>query len=45
MIGNPYAILLGVLTGIIDALPIFGTGTVLIPWAVGSLLFGHVKML
>ena len=43
MIGNPYAILLGVLTGIIDALPIFGTGTVLIPWAVGSLLFGHVK--
>ena len=38
MIGNPYAILLGVLTGIIDALPIFGTGTVLIPWAVGSLL-------
>ena len=43
MIGNPYAILLGVLTGIIDALPIFGTGTVLIPWAVGSLLFGRVK--
>ncbi len=43
IIGNPYAILLGVLTGIIDALPIFGTGTVLIPWAVGSLLFGHVK--
>ena len=34
MIGNPYAILLGVLTGIIDALPIFGTGTVLIPRAV-----------
>ena len=30
MIGNPYAILLGVLTGIIDALPRFGTGTVLI---------------
>lgn len=43
LIGNPYAILLGVLTGIIDALPIFGTGTVLIPWAVVSLLFGRVK--
>lgn len=43
IIGNPYAILLGVMTGIIDALPIFGTGTVLIPWALGSLLFGHVK--
>ena len=43
IIGNPYAVLLGVLTGIVDALPIFGTGTVLIPWAVGSLLFGHVK--
>lgn len=43
IIGNQYAILLGVLTGIIDALPIFGTGTVLMPWAVASLLFGHVQ--
>ncbi|MCI8863743.1 MAG: AI-2E family transporter [Lachnospiraceae bacterium] len=31
---NPYYILAGVGIGILDALPVFGTGTVLIPWAV-----------
>lgn len=30
---NPYYILLGIGIGIMDALPIFGTGTVLIPWS------------
>lgn len=40
LLGNPYYILAGVGIGILDALPIFGTGTVLIPWAV-FLLFRH----
>lgn len=31
---NPYYILAGVGIGIFDALPVFGTGTVLIPWAI-----------
>ena len=31
---NPYYILAGTGLGILDALPVFGTGTVLIPWAV-----------
>lgn len=31
--GNPYSILLGIGIGILDALPVFGTGTVLIPWS------------
>ncbi len=31
---NPYYILAGIAVGILDALPILGTGTVLIPWAV-----------
>ncbi|MGN0157542.1 MAG: AI-2E family transporter [Brotaphodocola sp.] len=31
---NPYYILAGLAVGILDALPILGTGTVLIPWAV-----------
>lgn len=35
---NQYSILLGIGIGILDALPIFGTGTVLIPWAVISLV-------
>ncbi|MEG1145205.1 MAG: AI-2E family transporter [Clostridium sp.] len=38
---NPYYIILGVGIGIMDALPIFGTGTILIPW--GVLLFFQKK--
>ncbi len=34
LLRSPYAILAGIGIGILDALPIFGTGTVLIPWAV-----------
>lgn len=38
----PYAGLLGFLIAIIDALPILGVGTVLIPWAAVSLLTGDI---
>lgn len=34
VIKNPYYLLLGIGIGLLDALPIFGTGTVLIPWGV-----------
>lgn len=37
-----YALLLALLTALLDALPIFGTGTVLLPWAVILLLLGNV---
>lgn len=40
LLGNPYYILAGIGIGILDALPIFGTGTVLIPWAL-ILFFGQ----
>lgn len=43
MIGNPYYIMAGIGIGILDALPIFGTGTVLIPWALLELLTGDWK--
>lgn len=36
------ALLWGALTALVDAVPILGTGTVLIPWAVVSLLQGEV---
>ena len=36
--------LLAVLIALIDALPVFGTGTVLIPWAVVKLLVGEYPM-
>lgn len=38
LIGNSYSLLLGIGIGILDALPIFGTGTVLIPWGIVLLL-------
>lgn len=38
LIGNSYSLLLGIGIGILDALPIFGTGTVLIPWGIVMLM-------
>lgn len=37
-----YALLLAFLITLLDALPIFGTGTALVPWALLSLLFSSV---
>ena len=41
LLGNPYFILFGIGIGLLDALPIFGTGAVLIPWALFSLINKH----
>ena len=41
LIRNPYAIVLGIILGLLDALPMFGTGTVLIPWCIILLVAGH----
>ena len=43
IIGLDYAVLLAVLVALIDALPVFGTGTVLIPWAIYLLLTGEIS--
>lgn len=42
IIHNPYAIVIGIAIGILDALPLFGTGTVLIPWAIWMALQGKI---
>jgi len=42
LLRQPYALLLSFLVAFIDALPVFGTGTVLIPWAILSCLTGQV---
>ena len=34
ILGNKYALLVGIVIGILDALPLFGVGTVLIPWTI-----------
>lgn len=40
LMGNPYYLLVGIAVGILDALPVFGVGTVLIPWAILMLILG-----
>lgn len=41
LLGFELPVLLAGLTALVDALPVFGTGTVLLPWALGELLTGH----
>lgn len=43
-LGNPYFLLLGILIGLMDALPFIGTGTVLLPMTVYYLLTGSVQL-
>ena len=38
LLGNPYSVLLGLGIGLLDALPVFGTGAVLLPWGAFLLL-------
>ena len=39
-----YALLLALFTAVVDALPVLGTGTVLLPWAVYDFLTGNVPL-
>lgn len=41
LIGNPYALLFGVVIGLLDALPVLGSGLILIPWAVVCFFAGN----
>lgn len=38
--GNPYALLIGILIAVFDALPIVGSGSILIPWTIIYLIQG-----
>ena len=40
LLRQPYALLLALLITLVDALPVFGAGTILVPWAASELLFG-----
>lgn len=44
IIGIDYVLLMAFLTALIDALPVLGAGSVLIPWSVYSFLTGDVRM-
>lgn len=39
-----YAFPIALLTALVDIFPVFGTGTILIPWAIISLLSGNYKL-
>lgn len=39
--GNRHGILFGILIGFLDALPVFGTGTVFLPWSLLKILQGE----
>lgn len=41
IIGNPYAMLLGIILGLLDALPLIGIGAMLIPWTIVYLVMGQ----
>jgi sporulation integral membrane protein YtvI len=42
IIRNEYALLLGILIAILDALPLIGSGMVLIPWSIIMLINGNI---
>ncbi len=43
IMGQPYAVILGILMGICDIIPNFGAGTVMLPWAAILLFLGNTK--
>jgi sporulation integral membrane protein YtvI len=42
LMGNRYAVTLGVLAGLLDIVPIVGTGLLFVPWIVGLFIIGSV---
>ena len=40
---QPYSLLIAIATGIIDIMPFFGSGAILVPWGVVCLLVGNLK--
>lgn len=43
LIGIRYALVLAILIAVVDILPVLGSGTVLIPWGVASLMLGQAR--
>ncbi len=42
VVGKDYALLWGIVCGLVDALPVLGTAVILIPWALVSLIYGDM---
>ncbi|MFZ5354219.1 MAG: sporulation integral membrane protein YtvI [Bacillota bacterium] len=44
IIGIEYAFLIAILVALVDILPVLGTGSVYVPWAIISIVRGHYKL-
>ncbi|HZX46527.1 MAG TPA: sporulation integral membrane protein YtvI [Clostridia bacterium] len=44
LIGVPYALTMAIIIGVVDALPIFGTGAVIIPWVVINIIMKNYSL-
>jgi len=44
IIKMPYVLLISLCIAVFDALPIFGSGAILIPWAIFNIIFGHYSI-
>lgn len=42
-LGKPYALLLGIIIGLADVMPVIGAGLILNTWAIGSLVFADYR--
>ena len=42
--GVKYAVLFAFIVALLDALPLIGVGTVLVPWSIYQLMFGNVRL-
>lgn len=40
---NPYALLIGIIIALLDALPFIGSGLILVPWAIFEIIGGNYK--
>ena len=40
---SPYALLIGILISVVDALPVFGSGAIFWPWCIYSIIVGNYK--
>ncbi len=44
VLGVKYAVLFAFVVALLDALPLIGVGTVLVPWSIYQLIFGNVRL-
>lgn len=44
VLGIKYAVLFAFIVALLDALPLIGVGTVLVPWSIYQLVFGNVRL-